>query len=47
MLIVDSNSNFRNYLLNLDIHNFSLVPHKILPHKSDYPWVMTPFGVMS
>ena len=34
MLIVDSNSNFRNYLLNLDIHNFRL----------DYPWVMTPLS---
>jgi hypothetical protein len=31
MLIVDPDSKFRNYILNLDIHNFSL----------DYPWVMT------
>ena len=28
MPILDSNSNFRN-LLNLDIHNFDLVPYKL------------------
>ncbi len=27
---LDPNANFRNYLQNLDIHNFGL----------DYPWVM-------
>ena len=43
MLILDSNSRFRN-LLNLDIHNFTLVPHKLSPYKVDYPWVMTPLG---
>ena len=44
MLILDSNSKFRNYLLNLDIHNLTLVPHKLSPHKLGYPWVMTPVG---
>jgi formate/nitrite transporter FocA (FNT family) len=43
MLIFDSNSKFRN-LLNLDIHNFSLIPHKLSPPKLGYPWVMTPLG---
>ena len=42
-MILDSNSKFRN-LLNLDIHNFTLVPHKLSPHKVVYPWVMTPLG---
>jgi len=40
MLILDSNSKFRNYLLNLDIRNFALVPHKLSPDKLGYPWVM-------
>ena len=44
MLILDSNSKFRNYLLNLDIHNFTLVPHKLSPHKLGYPFVMPPLG---
>ena len=44
MLILDSNSKFRNYLLNLDIHNFTLVPYKLSPHMLVYPWVMTPLG---
>ena len=43
MLILDLNSKFRN-LLNLDIHNFTLVPHKISPTKLGYPWVVTPLG---
>jgi hypothetical protein len=34
MLILDPDSNFRDYILNLDLHNFSL----------DYPWVMTPLS---
>ena len=34
ILKLDPNDNFRNYILNLDIHNFSL----------DYPWVMTPLS---
>ena len=44
MLILDSNSKFRNHLLNLDIHNFSLVPYKISRYNLGYPWVMTPLG---
>ena len=44
MLILDSNSKFRNYLLNLDIHNFTLVPHKLSPHMLGYPGVTTPLG---
>jgi len=35
------NSNFRNYFLNLAIHDFTLVPHDLSPHKLGYPWVMT------
>jgi hypothetical protein len=33
-LKLDPNDNFRNYIINLDIHNFSL----------DYHWVMTPLS---
>ena len=44
ILILYSNSKFRNYLLNLDIHNFTLVPHKLSPHMLGYPCVMTPLG---
>ena len=43
MLILDLNSKFRN-LLNLNIHNLTLVPHKISPTKLCYPWVVTPLG---
>jgi hypothetical protein len=32
MIILESNSKFRN-LLNVDIHNFTLVPHRVSPHK--------------
>jgi hypothetical protein len=42
MLILDSNFKFKNYLLNIDIHNFTLVPCKLSPHNLVYPWVMTP-----
>ncbi len=43
MLILDLNSKFRN-LLNLNIHNLTLVPHKISPTELCYPWVVTPLG---
>ena len=43
MLFLDSNSKFRNPL-NLDIHNFTIVPDKLSPHEVGYPWVMTPLG---
>ena len=43
MLILDSNSKFRNPL-NLDIHNFTIVPDKLSPDEVGYPWVMTPLG---